>query len=140
MICISGSELLVRVTATGAVVGTVYDAGRSELRGVYELGDDLIVVLESPYIKRLNFNPPLYPEIDTYNYIAGISEVIPYLVMIFCIEDIVANTLPNLLLMSNDSDLTYMIGPKKKGGRNILAHTCQPKASKCRLPSTHRCP
>ena len=72
------------MNATGGVVGTVYDAGRNELRGVYELGDDLIVVMESPYIKMLNFNPPLYPEKDTYNYSAGISEVIPYLVIIFC--------------------------------------------------------
>ena len=95
-ICISGSELLVRVSATGAVVGTVYDAGSNDLRGVYELGDNLIVVLKSPYIKRLNFNLPFYSEIDTYNYIAGISEVIPYLVMIFCMTDIVANISPNL--------------------------------------------
>ena len=71
------------MNATGGVVETVYDAGSNELRGVYELGDDLIVVMNSPYIKRLKCNPPLYPEIQTYNYSAGISEVIPYLVMIF---------------------------------------------------------
>ena len=123
MICISGSELLVRVSATGAVVGTVYDAGSNEISGVYELDDNLIVVLESPYIKRLNFNLPFYSEIDTYNYSAGISEVIPYLVMIFCITDTVASIIPNAWLMLNNSDLTYMIAQR---GGHISPHLPSP--------------
>ena len=79
VICISGSELLVRVNATGGVVGTVYDAGSNILKGVYELGDDLIVVMEET-TKRLKFTSNLYPEIETYSYRAGSAEVIPYLV------------------------------------------------------------
>ena len=79
VICISGSELLVRVNATGGVVGTVYDAGSNELTGVYELGVDLIVVMEET-TKKLKFTSNLYPEIETYNYRAGSAEVIPYLV------------------------------------------------------------
>ena len=82
MICISGSELLVRVNGSGAVVDTVYDAGSNELRGAYILGDDLIVVMKSPFVKRLSFTPP-YQEIDSYNYSSGSSYVIPYLVMVF---------------------------------------------------------
>ena len=81
MICISGSELLVRVNGGGAVVDTVYDAGSNQLRGAYILGDDLIVVMRS-FVKRLRFTPP-YQEIDSYNYSSGSSYVIPYLVMVF---------------------------------------------------------
>ena len=71
-----------RVDDTGAVIEPVYDAGSHEVRGVYELGDDLIVVTKSPYVKRLDFMSPSYPEIDSYSYSAGVADVIPYLVMI----------------------------------------------------------
>ena len=81
MIYISGGINIVRVNETGAVVGTVYDDNLYELRGVYEVGDDLIVVTDA-LTSRLKFNPPSYPEIDTYYYYAGFSEVIPYLVII----------------------------------------------------------
>ena len=79
VICILGSELLVRVNATGGVVETVYDAGSNKLTGVYELDGDLIVVMEET-TKRLKFTSNLYPEIETYSYSAGSAEVIPYLV------------------------------------------------------------
>ena len=79
MICTLGSELLVRVNATGGVVETVYDAGSNKLTGVYQLGGDLIVVMEET-TKRLKFTSNLYPEIETYSYSAGSAEVIPYLV------------------------------------------------------------
>ena len=87
VIYISGSELLVRVNASGHVVETVYDAGINKLAdaGVFELGDDLIVVMESPHIKRLNFTSPSYPEIDTYSFTSGGPVITPYLVIIFCI-------------------------------------------------------
>ena len=82
MICILGSELLVRVNTNGKVVGTVYDAGSNELTGVYELGGDLIVVMKET-TKRLKFTSTFYPEIVPYSYSAGTAEVIPFLVMIF---------------------------------------------------------